>query len=150
MKQKMNDNIRIINFTNNGKCSNCGQCCGDILHLSKKEIKIIDNYLKKHKIEATPRRVLLVYDNNCPFRDNKRKKCKIYEVRPDICKIYKCDKTPEEAIKRRDTTNFGKLPRSLRNLFFKDNEGAKWLYENFGIEIFDRNDKVIKIENDRD
>ena len=150
MKQKMNDNIRITNFTKNGECSNCGQCCGDILHLSKKEIKIIDNYLKKHEIKATSRCIFSVYDNTCPFRDNKNKKCKIYEVRPDICKVYKCDKTPEEAIKNRELTNFGKLPRSMRNLFFNDDEGAKRLNENFGITIFDRNDRVIKVENDRD
>lgn len=65
--------IKLNNYTCNGKCSCCGQCCGDILHLSKKEINEIDKYLKKHKIEATPRCILFDYDNTCPFRDNKKK-----------------------------------------------------------------------------
>lgn len=137
------NSIRIVNFTNNGKCSNCGQCCEDILHLSAKEIKRIDKYLKEHKIEATPRCLLTSYDNSCPFRDNKNKKCKIYEARPNICRVYKCDKTPKEVIKNREITNFGKLPRSMRNLFFNDNEGVKWLNKNFGITLFDKNNKAI-------
>ena len=136
--------MHITNFTCNGKCSNCGQCCGDILHLSKTEIKRIDEYLKKHKIVATERNILVDYDNTCPFRDNKNKKCKIYEVRPDICRIFKCDKTPKEAYTNRELNNNGKLPRSMRNLFFKDNKGAKWLYEIIGMPIYDRKDKVIK------
>ena len=70
--------LSITDFTCNGKCSCCGNCCGDILHLSKKEIKVIDDYLKKHKIEPTPRCVLVEYDGTCPFRDNKNKICKIY------------------------------------------------------------------------
>lgn len=135
--------LKITNFTCNGKCSGCGQCCGDILHLSKPEIKQIDKYLKQHKIEATPRCTMVTYDNTCPFRDNKEKKCKIYEVRPQICRVYKCDKTPEEAYKNRELTNKGKLPRSMRNLFFNDNKGVEWITKSIGIPIFDRKDKII-------
>lgn len=136
--------MKITNFTCNGECSNCGQCCGDILHLSKSEIKRIDDYLKKHKIEQTPRSVLAEYDNTCPFRDNKNKKCKIYEVRPDICRVFKCDKSAKEVYINRELNNSGKLPRSMRNLFFKDNKGAKWLYEIIGMPIYDRKNKIIK------
>ena len=82
--------MSIKDFTNNGKCSNCGECCGDILHLSKEEIIRIDRYLKKNKIEPTPRCILVTYDNTCPFRDNKDKKCKIYEVRPEVCSNFIC------------------------------------------------------------
>lgn len=139
-----NKSISITNFTCNGKCSNCGQCCGDILHLSKAEIKRIDNYLKKHDIKQTPRCVLVEYDNTCPFRDNEKKICKIYEVRPDICRVYKCDKTPEEAVRNREFNNEGKLPRSMRNLFFCDTKGAEWILNILGKPIFDRNDKVIR------
>jgi Fe-S-cluster containining protein len=133
----------ITNYTCNGKCSGCGQCCGDILHLSKKEIHRIDRYLKEHKVEATPRIVLVSYDNTCPFRDNGNKKCKIYEVRPDICRVFQCNKTPEEAFKNREITNSGKLPRSMRNLFFGDTDGASWLYTLMGVPIYDRNDNII-------
>ena len=136
--------MKITNFTCNGECSNCGQCCGDILHLSKNEIKRIDEYLKKHKIDAYERSILVDYDNTCPFRDNKNKKCKIYEVRPDICRVFKCDKTSQEVYINRELNNSGKLPRSMRNLFFKDNKGAKWLYEIIGMPIYDRKNKIIK------
>ena len=140
----LNNQIKITNFTCNGKCSNCGNCCGDILHLSKKEIKRIDDYLKKHKVEATPRCILVDYDNTCPFRDIQNKKCKIYEARPDICRVYKCDRTPEEAVKKRELTNKGKLCRSMRNLFFNDNEASKWVLNILGISIYDRNDEIKK------
>ena len=143
------NDISITNYTCNGKCSSCGRCCGDILHLSKAEIKIIDAYLKKHKVKATPRNVFVNYDNTCPFRDEDKKICKIYEVRPQICRVYKCDKTPEEALKNRELTNKGKLPRSMRNLFFNDNYGATWLYSMTGMPIFDRKDKVITCQTEK-
>ena len=94
--------LKITNFTCNGKCSGCGQCCGDILHLSKQEIKRIDQYLKKNKVEATPKCILFSYDNTCPFRDNENKKCKIYDVRPKICQSFKCDRAVSTILKERD------------------------------------------------
>lgn len=136
-------NIKITNFTCNGKCSNCGQCCGDILHLSKQEIKRIDKYLKTHKIDPTPRCVLFDYDNTCPFRDNVNKKCKIYEVRPDICRVYKCDKTPEDAVRNRELTNKNKYPISMRQIFFNDSQGAIWIKKILSKQIYDRKNKII-------
>ncbi len=136
----------INNYTCNGQCSNCGQCCGDILHLSNQEIKRIDDYLKTHKVEETPRCIIYEYDNTCPFRDNENKKCKIYAARPEICRSYKCDKSPEEAYKNRELTNNGKLPRSMRNIFFNDNKGATWLFNICGMPIFDRNNRIISNE----
>ena len=144
----MRETISITNFTRDGKCSCCGQCCGDLLHLSKREITLIDNYLKKHKIEATPRSAMVNYDNTCPFRDNEKKICKIYEVRPDICRVYKCDKTPEEAVRNRELTNKDKLLRSMRNIFFNDRKGALWCINYLKIPIFDRKNKLIKDSED--
>ena len=142
MNMDLYKDVRVKNFTCNGACSNCGECCGDILHLSQKEIKTIDEYLKKHKIKATPRCPLVSYDNTCPFRDNAEKKCKIYEVRPEICRVYKCDKTAKEVYENRELTNSNKLPRSMRNLFFGD-PGAKWFLDTLHMPVFDRNDKII-------
>ena len=136
--------IDLTNYTCNGKCSGCGECCGDLLHLSKGEIKIIDNYLKNHKVEPTPQNILVEYDNTCPFRDNINKICKIYNVRPQICRVFKCDKSPEEAFKNREITNKGKLLRSMRNLFFNDNKGAIWCMNYLKLPIFNREDKLIK------
>ncbi len=133
----------IQDFTIEGKCSCCGQCCGDILHLSRHEIKRIDIYLKTHKIEPTPKCILVDIDNTCPFRDNVNKKCKIYEVRPDICRVYQCNKTPEEAYRNRELNNKNRLPRSMRNLFFKEESDIKKFYN---IPIYERKDKLLKNE----
>ena len=39
VKKGMDDNI--YNFTVNGKCSQCGACCSDLLPMSEKEIREI-------------------------------------------------------------------------------------------------------------
>lgn len=135
--------VHVTNFTCNGECSNCGQCCGDILPLSKSDINKIDNYLKKHKIEPTPKNLLAPIDNTCPFRDEKNKKCKIYEVRPEICRVYKCDKTPEETYKNREIVSFDKLQKSMRDLFFHDNSNAKLISNLTKMPIYDRKDNII-------
>lgn len=139
--------VTVTNFTCNGECSNCGQCCGDILPLSKSDISKIDSYLKKHKIEATPKNLLVAIDNTCPFRDEKNKKCKIYEVRPEICRVYKCDKTPQEVYKNREIVSFNKLQKSMRDLFFNDNSNAKFISSLTNMPIYDRRDKKYEKSN---
>jgi len=76
-------------LTNEGKCTGCGACCGSVLPLSKKEIKKIRSYVKKHGVVVTK----VVDSMVCPFLDiEKRKdKCKIYSVRPAICREFKCN-----------------------------------------------------------
>lgn len=138
--------MSIKDFTNNGKCSGCGECCGDILNLSKEEILRIDRYLKRHKVDPTPMIKLVSYDNTCPFRDNKNKKCKIYEARPEICRVFKCDKTPEEVAKNKETNVKFKPVRSMRYIFFNDDSGAKAIFNLTGIITYDRNDKGVIIK----
>ena len=82
-------------FTNNGKCSGCGQCCSDLLPLSKKEIEIIRKYIHTHQIKRQQHKMPFAkaadFDLCCPFMDiSKEKKCTIYEVRPQICKSFLC------------------------------------------------------------
>ena len=125
----------LIDYTRYGECSSCGQCCSDILHLSEEEIKRIDKYLKENKvIQHNKGKSNLC----CPFRNEMLKKCDIYEVRPEICRIFKCNKTPEEAYRNREFTNFNKKPRSLAELFFKDDSKIKFLREIIPIKIFKR------------
>ena len=50
--------MELTNFCKNGRCSNCGECCSDTLHLSNEEIKRIDDYLKEHKITPAPYRTI--------------------------------------------------------------------------------------------
>ena len=92
---------RILNsctdFTINGKCSNCGECCGSILPVTKKEIKRIKAYVRKHNIKPHKNDVApaveMVIDLTCPFRNEKEHKCDIYNVRPLICKCFICNYT---------------------------------------------------------
>lgn len=92
VRRGMEDNL--YNYTVNGKCSSCGNCCSNILPMSRKEIDTIKKYIKKNEI--TERKHLLPvagknYDMICPFRDNTKKICTIYPVRPEICKQFICD-----------------------------------------------------------
>jgi Fe-S-cluster containining protein len=85
----------VFDYTDNGACTNCGQCCGNYLPISTKEIQIIKRYIKKHNIAEQIRKyptANALFDMQCPFRDEINKKCTIYEVRPAICRDFKCDK----------------------------------------------------------
>ena len=88
------DNIS-EDFTVNGECSNCGECCSNCLPLTKGEITRIKRYIKENKIKPREHNNPLLkekpkYDMVCPFRDNIKKICTIYEVRPNVCKAYLC------------------------------------------------------------
>jgi Fe-S-cluster containining protein len=129
--------IELTNYTILGNCSNCGQCCSDILHLNSKEIKKIDRYLKKHKVEQHNKGQNVII---CPFRNEEIHRCEIYEVRPEICRIFKCDKTPLEAYKNREFTNFNKKPRSMAELFFQDDSKLKFIQRELKIKLYRRNE----------
>lgn len=91
----------VYDFTKNGECSNCGACCSDIIPISEKEIKRIKQYISKHNIKEQKHIFPIarnVEDYTCPFRSDKEKKCLIYEVRPSICRDFRCDK-PKKKIK---------------------------------------------------
>lgn len=94
VQKGMEDNI--FNYTKNGKCSQCGNCCSNILPMSDKEIRTIHKYIEKNAI--TERKHLLpttnpCLDMTCPFLDTDKKceKCAIYPVRPAICRQFICD-----------------------------------------------------------
>lgn len=92
VERGMDDNL--FNFTKGGKCSSCGKCCSNLLPMSKKEIQIIHEYIRNHNILES-KHILPVakqhYDMVCPFRDNGKKICTIYPVRPEICRQFICD-----------------------------------------------------------
>lgn len=82
---------KTLDFTKDGKCSGCGNCCSRILPISEKEIKRIRHYIKQNNIRecvhCAPRVIDL--DMTCPFL-NSQNRCTIYEVRPQICKSFLC------------------------------------------------------------
>ena len=128
--------IKLTNFTHAGMCSNCGECCSDFLSLSKEEIKVIDEYIKKHKVEQHNKGSL---NSRCPFRNDFLRKCDIYEARPYICRVFKCDTQPEEAQFRRDEINKSRKPYSLAEVFFKDDSKLNMIKQ-IGLKIYRRRD----------
>lgn len=81
-------------------CTRCGECCEYCIPYSEKELTQIKEYVKKHDIKPEPDR-LMTYKKDgfngmkpkCCFYNEKERKCNIYEVRPAICRAYKCDDT---------------------------------------------------------
>jgi len=102
MLQYHRDEI-ICDFTHDGACSRCGECCGDFLPLSAVEIDRIKTYVRKHQVKE---QINLVMDSpinfKCPFRDDSKRICTIYEVRPEICRCFMCnyEKTKIRATKQ--------------------------------------------------
>src|SRR5699024_5653440 len=41
----------VYDFTKDGKCSQCGACCSDLLPISENEYRRIKRYIKKHNIK---------------------------------------------------------------------------------------------------
>lgn len=111
-----------IDNTANGECSNCGGCCSNVIPISNKEIKAIRAYIKKHDIKAynnlpSVRSADLV-DMMCPFRDNEKKICTIYEKRPLVCRLYKCNYTRESVVNAAKVMDSKKyVPRDMRAIF---------------------------------
>lgn len=91
-KDLVEGNTQIKDFSINGKCSKCGECCSNFLPVSQNEINTIQKYVIEHKIR--PQSQILVMQNTltCPYHDGK--KCLIYEVRPLICREFYCYKKP--------------------------------------------------------
>lgn len=123
-------------LTDNGVCTGCGQCCSDMLPLTKSDITRITKYINANNIKPISHIPAILanpaIDMVCPFMDesvpNKRH-CVIYPVRPVICRYFICSAlpgTPEEqamfqAIMRDKSAISGLQnthPVSVRRTFF--------------------------------
>lgn len=136
--------IDITNRTCNGNCSNCGECCSDILPLSQKDITRIKTYIKNHKVQRQNKpNCFIRYNFTCPFRNNKDKKCDIYEVRPEICRTFKCDIPPEQAALTRDMIETKHKAQSMTALFFNDYTNQRFIEELFNGNYQDRNTFIM-------
>ena len=96
----------VYNLTDNGKCTQCGNCCSRLLPMTDKEIRTIKKYIKQHGIKQQVHCIPLAqpaFDLTCPFLNTGKKtgKCTIYDVRPAICKYFICSE-PNGAIKHRE------------------------------------------------
>lgn len=102
----------VTDYTENGKCSRCGACCSVFLPLSEKEIRDIRSHMGKNNIEKPvshkkPEDKGTVIDMLCPFLasdENENASCTIYEKRPAVCRVFRCDKTAEETVRGMDGT----------------------------------------------
>lgn len=110
----------VYDCTNNGKCSGCGDCCSNILPITKKEITEIKKYIKEHDIKMQEHRAFYLrkdtLDMICPFCDiNKELKCTIYPVRPSICKIFLCSNAAKRDVHLSDA---GRKNINMREVFY--------------------------------
>lgn len=85
----------------NGNCSRCGNCCTIAIPITRDEEKEIRQYIKKNDIKPEN-----LYEGNnfyacCCFYDRKNHKCKIYDVRPSICRSFQCNRNIEELEKEK-------------------------------------------------
>ena len=118
-------------FTKDGKCSGCGECCSNFLPISEAEKKRIKDYIKKHNIKAQVRTSVLetekTIDLTCPFRDNKNKICTIYEVRPAICRSFLCSHSAEDIKKAKLDLHQKHEVCFMRTEFFGDEKDESLL-----------------------
>lgn len=117
-------------FTVNGKCSNCGQCCSNMLPMSKREVKRIKAYIKQHDIKEQRHNMLVGIDMTCPFRDEANRKCLVYEVRPAICRQFMCNHTKEDIMRAKLNLHEINQIVCMRHEFFGSNEDIEFM-QNF-------------------
>ena len=129
---------KCTNYCIKGSCSSCGNCCTELLPLTISEVKLIKAYVKEKGIKPYSD-VFFKYEGRestnlmCPFRDFETKKCRIYEVRPKICRLFKCNQddrtieTHKEAAHKRANYNKTTSPKkpitkvySMRELIYGD------------------------------
>lgn len=93
IKMTIEEGYRGADFTCNGICSKCGECCGAILPLDQEDVDKISEYVLENKIHSIAATLIMQNKLQCPYyTGNKEKGCAIYPARPKVCKLYKCDK----------------------------------------------------------
>ena len=84
----------VIDYTRDGKCSCCQECCSDILPLTIKEIEAIFEYMNKAGVRPISRYSAFPeprIDMRCCFIDDRTHRCMVYSVRPEICRKFICN-----------------------------------------------------------
>lgn len=120
-------NVEVEDKTILGRCSNCGECCTNFIPMTKDEIKQIHSYLGKHPEVTEQRHEGAEFDLTCPFRDENKKRCLIYEVRPAICRSFICNKDTD--VLKQEKLQAHKRGREvmMRNEFFGSDEELRMI-----------------------
>ena len=96
---------KLTDYFVDGKCSRCGECCTPFIPITNKEYEKIKKYIKENDIECENQ----IDGNNvyikCCFYNRKEKKCNIYEVRPEVCRRFKCCNSMQQINARRKYFN---------------------------------------------
>ena len=109
----------IQDLTKDGACSRCGECCGDFLPLSAVEIDRIRTYIRKHNIREQVNNVIDTPINfKCPFRDDSKHVCTIYEIRPEICRCFMCNYEKDKIDTSKKLFHQKNQTISMRGTFF--------------------------------
>lgn len=89
---------QITDFTSNGVCSRCGQCCSALLPATDQEMQTLRDYIERNNIRPTVPAQKDVITLQCPLLQpasviQPQAACKAYDVRPAICRVFRCDQT---------------------------------------------------------
>ena len=123
LEEMKDDLATVTDYTKNGECSQCGKCCANLLPLSLGEVNRIKRYVKEHNIKENVHKPPIVgkfVDMTCPFRDDVRKICRIYEVRPMICKDFRCEKAANDIQASKRLYYARRNPVDLRKEIFRN------------------------------
>ena len=112
------DRVTVTDFTTNGRCSGCGQCCSSVLPLSRREVERIHTYCRTHKVKEQHRHGVQGIDMTCPFRDEAGRRCLIYEVRPEICRAFTCNQSMDEIRRQKRLFHASRRVVFMRAEFF--------------------------------
>lgn len=117
------DRDSLTDFTRDGACSHCGECCKDIILADYNELRKIKKYVERHKIKPQPHPLASnTVDMTCPFLNWDTRECAIYEVRPQICREFICSMTDAQSAELRDKMARKGTVMSLRKEVFGDDE----------------------------
>lgn len=133
----------VTDYTQNGKCSNCGECCTDLMPVTDSEISKIHKYLRSHNIKEQKMVVAVnAYDITCPFRDNIHKKCLIYEVRPSICRKFLCSQSYDEVDTNKIEAVKAGRQISMRQEFFGNSSTNDMMMKLAAILFSNKDDQI--------
>ena len=114
--------VEVVDNTMFGRCSNCGECCSNFIPMTKDEIASIHKYMNVHPEITEQRHPDAEFDMTCPFRDNEHKKCLIYEVRPQVCRTFICNKPLNQLKKEKLEMHHRAKECMMRHEFFGSDE----------------------------
>ena len=99
-----------------GECKGCGQCCSRMLPMTVLDMVRLKGYVEAHGIEMRPEKPGCI-DLTCPFLGDDRL-CAVYDARPEICRVYRCDKHKSGELLREFPENLeGAMTMDIREIF---------------------------------